>query len=724
MLNLRSPVIFTIMSLSCLIVLRGAEPISHKTASGEDSSILWHYKEYSTLAQDENLADFLQSFFRSQKMPAKLYADFAGIKVNGDFKKTTPQAFLNTITQAYGLTWFFDGNMLHIDKQDTMRTVYLNLKTGHSADRLRDLIDKLSIRASDYTIRFLESNDMFYISGPKQFVDNIEEIINLENFKEESFKAELVVRIFPLKHTYAQDISVNYNNQTITIPGVSTMLHELMNGMGPGAELDHNDLQPSPTKLKGKGMSLQRPNTNTSANKNKNKEDDESSQDPEKKPGHSTSTANVFIKADVRSNSVIIRDKLEQMEFYQELIEQLDQPQKIITITAAIIDVNSDFSQEFGNEFFNWNQTGAKNGSLSIGPAGASSAPSSGFNIAGRIVPNSNQFMVNVQALEKQGRAKVLSRPSVVTFNNIEAIISQDETFYVRVNGDREVDLYDVHVGTVMRVTPSIVASSETEGNPQIRLLINIQDGSNLSDTVDGIPRSKKSFINTQAVVGQDQSLLVGGYFIQRETENESGIPFLRRLPILGYAFKSKIRSTSTSERMFLISPKIVSVEDLHTKENDAYIKKPGPLSPKPAVKQESSLSLQTPEKGKKIPVHMTAKNAFSSEFWLNENDPSFQEDRSRHFRLEAQKNKKGSKANASHTSAASAGEPNPGQVQDAMALALCDNVLNLDVDDPAMQQLQKAQDSFLLKIRLASRFRGKGYRSALCSPACMVAGV
>lgn len=712
--------------------LQGPEYLSSRSLSDQDRSIPWRYREYNASAEDEKLLEFLQSFCRTQKVPVKFYTDLSAIIVSGDFKDIKPQMFLDRLVEAYGLTWFFDGNMLHIDSQDNMESLYLNLKTGRSADRLRYLINTMGLKASNYTIRFLENNNMFYISGPKQFVANIEELVDKENSVEQQVQSETTVRIFPLKHAYAQDITVNYNQETITIPGVATTLQELMSNLDDNSEFVMNSKASQPRSKKLKGQGLGRQNPKDAASLDKNKEDDESAQakaGAKKDSSFVAQRKNVLIRPDVRNNAVIIRDSLEQMPVYEAIIEQLDQPQQVITITAAIVDISSAYTRDFGVNFFDWKKVDGR-GQLSVGPSGASALPTDGFNLAGRILSNNDEFLGRVQALEQENHAKVLARPSVVTFNNMEAVISQDETFYVRVNGDREVDLFDVHAGTVLKVTPSIVGQGEGK-DPRIRLLISIEDGSSSSSTqVDNIPRTQKSFINTQAIVGQNQSLLVGGYFRENNSEDESGIPILKDIPIIGMAFKKKVHKKGTVERMFLISPKIVALEDLHNKELDGYIKKEDPfklMKAKPALQDRAHVSRAGKRHSAELeadPVMAEDIGALDEASWLDfDSNPQVRSDMEGAYRSDSQKRVRQAQQGLGAQVAVSKEALNDSIDNDPFSIEMMsdDPVFNEDTADPALNALYKAQNAFLLKSRLAYRFRGKSYRVAAIAPSCSV---
>jgi type III secretion protein C len=122
------------------------------------------------------------------------------------------------------------------------------------------------------------------------------------------------------------------------------------------------------------------------------------------------------------------------------------------------------------------------------------------------------------------------------------------------VEGDEEVDLFDVNAGVVLRVTPHIIDEGEES---LIKLSIQIEDGEVLNEEVDEIPVVKKSVINTQAVVGEEESLLIGGYFKEKNARTHQTIPCLGSVPLLGWLFTRQATSGEESERLFLITPTI-----------------------------------------------------------------------------------------------------------------------------------------------------------------------
>ncbi len=178
--------------------------------------------------------------------------------------------------------------------------------------------------------------------------------------------------------------------------------------------------------------------------------------------------------------------------------------------------------------------------------------------------------------LEENNKARTLGRPSILTMDNIEATLENTTTQYVPISGQESSDLYKVETGTVLRVTPHIIDDPET-GDVFIQMVISLQtnedtdgDSLNTSETTSGqlyVAPVSQTKINTQALVRQGQSLLLGGYYVESVTESNSGIPGLKNVPFLGALFGSDSTQTSTRERLLLITPRVVGIDEVNIPE-------------------------------------------------------------------------------------------------------------------------------------------------------------
>jgi type III secretion protein C len=278
------------------------------------------------------------------------------------------------------------------------------------------------------------------------------------------------------------------------------------------------------------------------------------------------------VSAEPRTNAVIVRDTAERMPLYQQLIDQLDVEVPLVDIEASVIDISGGKSEQLG---IDWRLHGSRlDGAVSpSGLAGGAdgtrnaannlinSGPplSAGAGLIGTLVLGSqrNYLLSRINALAKSGDAKVTSNPRVLTLDNHEAVLQSTREFYVRVAGRDQVDLFPVSSGLSLRVTPTRV---EDARGTRFKLLVRIEDGNTGSGAqVDQIPVVSRNAISTQAVVGDGESLLIGGYVVEERRESQSGVPGLASLPLLGRLLSQRSSEVSRVERLFLITPRLVS---------------------------------------------------------------------------------------------------------------------------------------------------------------------
>ncbi|EDQ1113060.1 EscC/YscC/HrcC family type III secretion system outer membrane ring protein, partial [Salmonella enterica subsp. diarizonae] len=182
-----------------------------------------------------------------------------------------------------------------------------------------------------------------------------------------------------------------------------------------------------------------------------------------------TESSGPTFSADPRQNAVVVRDRDANMPMYQRLISQLDHRQDAIEITVSIIDVNAEDLGALGIDWAANADIGGMNLQLNTNL-------SSGSGYATSVITNASDFMVRVNALEQKSQAKVLSQPSVVTLNNVQAVLDKNTTFYTKLVGDKVAKLASITSGTLMQVTPRVVKNEA--GIAEVLLLLSIQDGS------------------------------------------------------------------------------------------------------------------------------------------------------------------------------------------------------------------------------------------------------
>ena len=200
--------------------------------SAQAARIKWADKTYSHLSQEENLVDLLRDFCSSQGISVVLSEKVSGT-ISGRFYDYSPDDFLKHIASAYGLVWYFDGSVLYIYRSDEMQSRMINMEYV-PISRLRGILHRLDLVDGRFPLKTVENEGIIYISGPERYVNQVAEAVAMLEGREEraarSRKAKVVVRVFPLKYAWAQDQTYTFMNNEVTVPGVATILTNLLSG--------------------------------------------------------------------------------------------------------------------------------------------------------------------------------------------------------------------------------------------------------------------------------------------------------------------------------------------------------------------------------------------------------------------------------------------------------------------------------------------------------------
>ncbi|MEG1769640.1 MAG: hypothetical protein RR311_14300, partial [Comamonas sp.] len=192
------------------------------------------------------------------------------------------------------------------------------------------------------------------------------------------------------------------------------------------------------------------------------------------------------------------------------------------------------------------------------------------------LVVSSGNFLINrIRALEGTGEANIQSRPSILTIDNIGALLDLSETFYVRSIGERVATITPITAGTTLRVTPHYVQRAD---GPVIQLDVDIEDGQIQETEIDTLPTVRRSVVSTQAIVGEGQTLLIGGYKSTSSTRDVNKVPGLGSIPVLGMLFSNKMQNQQSRERLFMIKPRLVTLPTGVTSDINA-LREPAPAA-------------------------------------------------------------------------------------------------------------------------------------------------
>lgn len=279
------------------------------------------------------------------------------------------------------------------------------------------------------------------------------------------------------------------------------------------------------------------------------------------------------VEADQRTNTLIVRDIKTSIEDIQNLVGRLDTRTPQVLIESNLIETTPTFSRALGIQmetFFNKGRVQSSTRFRADQPfneaaltffenATASFTPASGFSF----MYFGNNVASLLSAAEAEGNIKIISRPSVVTLNNVESQIESANIVRVRTSAATVGEagaLREIRAGITLRVTPQVSADGF--------VLLNITAKSSTLDfsrTVDGIPQENTREAKANVLVRDGETVVIGGIMKDTSSNSDTGVPYLKNIPVFGWLFRKASWQKDFEELVVFITPRIIAAgsEDL-----------------------------------------------------------------------------------------------------------------------------------------------------------------
>jgi type IV pilus assembly protein PilQ len=295
--------------------------------------------------------------------------------------------------------------------------------------------------------------------------------------------------------------------------------------------------------------------------------------------------------AEPRTNQLFVTDIPSKLEQVQQLIAKLDIPVRQVLIEARIVEADDRFGRSLGVRLGGSDLRGVRGGEAGYPVSGPNrvtfggsynavsstttesansldtvntsfvNLPSSGaggFSPAAFAVSlfssAANRFLnLEISALEADGRGKIVSSPRVVTADQVKALIEQGTEFpYQTATSSGATAVSFRKANLKLEVTPQITP----EGN--IILDVDINKDSRGETTAAGIAINTKH-VQTQVLVDNGGTVVIGGIFTDEETEDVAKVPLFGDIPIVGNLFKNKNKSSRKQELLIFITPRSIT---------------------------------------------------------------------------------------------------------------------------------------------------------------------
>jgi type IV pilus assembly protein PilQ len=284
------------------------------------------------------------------------------------------------------------------------------------------------------------------------------------------------------------------------------------------------------------------------------------------------------VNLDKRTNTLIIKDISSVIDEASALIAAIDTQTPQVMIEAKIVEASLDFSRELGsvwgiqtNQFVDpfdpdtlRSDLGGEdltfidnNSVLFANPI--TSIPTGLATLGALILDQDFRIDAQIQAAESTGDGKVISSPRIVTLDNKEAKIEQGVSipFQTFEGGDAKLEFIDAVLS--LTVTPHITADES--------IIMEIEITRNAPDdtvpTPTGSPAIAKNVAQTEALVKDGQTLVLGGIYTITKSTRQSRIPYLHRIPVIGNMFKSTEVTDGRKELLVFVTPRIVRLPEM-----------------------------------------------------------------------------------------------------------------------------------------------------------------
>jgi type IV pilus assembly protein PilQ len=279
--------------------------------------------------------------------------------------------------------------------------------------------------------------------------------------------------------------------------------------------------------------------------------------------GALTRRGNILV--DDRANTLIISDIQSQIPVIESIVTKLDKKAKQISIEARIVLATASFQRSLTSvlQLLTSNNSGTTH-TASVTGTGASATPTSppvvtvatnsGFGVFA-ISNATSRYAIDaaIAAAETKSQAKTISRPTIVTQNNVAGSVQQGSQIPIQTTINNTISITYVAATLQLTVTPQVTQ----DGN--IFLVITVQNASPGPALTSAGPSINTQSANTQVLVPDGGTVVFGGVTVSARSKSATYVPLLGSIPIVCHLFKTSNVQDSDNELLFFVTPKVLA---------------------------------------------------------------------------------------------------------------------------------------------------------------------
>ncbi|HSQ51851.1 MAG TPA: type IV pilus secretin PilQ [Nitrospiraceae bacterium] len=284
-----------------------------------------------------------------------------------------------------------------------------------------------------------------------------------------------------------------------------------------------------------------------------------------------------FIHFSLGSNALIVRDTETRIGVIKQLVDGLDLEVPPVQIEARIVQADTTYSRSLGVQWGiqNVNQVGSSGvANFRTGNTGAFGAQTSNFLVnlpatvgglvstpgVGFTIGKTDGALLDVRlsAGELLGLTKVIASPKITTLDKREAKISQGESIPFQTTSLQGTQTTFVDANLELNVTPQITSRDPKEVGKLIMMKVRTTRNAVGARSNPAGPSIDRREATTQVNVRDGETMVIGGVFVDTQNNSVAGIPYLSRVPVLGWLFKQKTEAVAKQELLIFLTPTVV----------------------------------------------------------------------------------------------------------------------------------------------------------------------
>lgn len=273
--------------------------------------------------------------------------------------------------------------------------------------------------------------------------------------------------------------------------------------------------------------------------------------------GSATLRGEIKITPDAIRNALIIEAIPSDYRVVEQILERLDVLPRQVLIEAMIAEITLNDASDFGVE---WEYSKGEGGSLSTSLLSATMG-AAGMNY---VIGQTDRWSATLSAMASEDRVNILSAPTVLASNdksariNISTEVPVASSEYTYTSGSEPVLTTNIeyrNTGIILDVTPHI------NENGLVSMDISQEVSEQAGNVVVGgttYPSFFNRNVNTTLTVGHNQTIAIGGLMRENKSKGMAGVPGISKIPIIGHLFGTQSQSSSKSELIILITPRVI----------------------------------------------------------------------------------------------------------------------------------------------------------------------